>query len=255
MRDLKKSQDYWSLSIADLAEVTGDSYRFLLDSSISYDQRIGEYHSLDSYSFDITSALYSSGAPIPECISAARHLLLDAYPKFVAVCREDAAYAHGAYGGGWDFRTRYLALAVLSCLTPDESRPLVEAVDFWPDRDALWERFIALLGHGAGRPEVKTLVWPEAYASLLEATDPHGNDLTRLAALRIFTKDWLKNMRVSTNPFYSNENNPNNTYVGHWCFEAAAIAVAFGIDDSIIRDHPHYPKDWADWARGCRPVA
>lgn len=38
-------------------------------------------------------------------------------------------------------------------------------------------------------------------------------------------------------------------YNGYWSFEAAAICVLHGIDDSSFRDHLVYPKDLADWAR------
>lgn len=33
------------------------------------------------------------------------------------------------------------------------------------------------------------------------------------------------------------------SYVGYWCFEAAGIVAALGIDDTILRSHPHYPGD------------
>lgn len=38
-------------------------------------------------------------------------------------------------------------------------------------------------------------------------------------------------------------------YYGYWSFEAAAVCVIHGIDDTIFRDHILYPKDLADWAR------
>lgn len=38
-------------------------------------------------------------------------------------------------------------------------------------------------------------------------------------------------------------------YEGYWAFEAAAVCVIHGIDDSSFRDHLVYPKDLADWAR------
>jgi hypothetical protein len=38
-------------------------------------------------------------------------------------------------------------------------------------------------------------------------------------------------------------------YEGYWAFEAAAVCVLHGIDDSSFRDHLVYPKDLADWAR------
>jgi hypothetical protein len=40
-----------------------------------------------------------------------------------------------------------------------------------------------------------------------------------------------------------------SAYEGYWAFEAAAICVLYGIDDSGFRDHLVYPKDLADWAR------
>lgn len=249
MRDKKKSEAYWLSLINELHKAIDEIHTFLRSDSVAYDVRIGELYSANGYVFDIVSALYSSGAPLSEVISAARHLLLDAYPKFVDTCREDPDYAIASYGGGWDFRTRYLALAVLCRLTPEESRPLVDAVDFWPERDAVWERFITALGHGAGRETVVGLVWPEAYAPLYEAMDPAGTDLTRLAALKTFDKAWLAQMRSATNPFYSNENNKHNTYVGYWNFEAAAAAAILDIDDTQLEQSPTYPKAWADWAR------
>lgn len=38
-------------------------------------------------------------------------------------------------------------------------------------------------------------------------------------------------------------------YYGYWSFEAAAVCVIHGIDDSSFRNHLLYPKDLADWAR------
>ncbi len=32
-------------------------------------------------------------------------------------------------------------------------------------------------------------------------------------------------------------------YVGYWCVEAAALVAALDIDDTLFRDHPHYPRD------------
>lgn len=40
-----------------------------------------------------------------------------------------------------------------------------------------------------------------------------------------------------------------SNYEGYWAFEAAAICVLYGIDDSSFSDHLVYPKDLADWAR------
>lgn len=44
-------------------------------------------------------------------------------------------------------------------------------------------------------------------------------------------------------------------YYGYWSFEAAAVCVIHGIDDTSFRDHLVYPKDLADWARANRSLA
>ncbi|MGJ7530017.1 PoNe immunity protein domain-containing protein [Variovorax sp. GB1P17] len=44
-------------------------------------------------------------------------------------------------------------------------------------------------------------------------------------------------------------------YYGYWSFEAAAVCVINGIDDSTFRDHLLYPKDLADWARANHSLA
>ncbi|WP_147400458.1 PoNe immunity protein domain-containing protein [Acidovorax cavernicola] len=43
-------------------------------------------------------------------------------------------------------------------------------------------------------------------------------------------------------------------YYGYWSFEAAAVCLIHGIDDSSFRDHLLYPKDLADWARANRSL-
>jgi len=40
-----------------------------------------------------------------------------------------------------------------------------------------------------------------------------------------------------------------SAYVGYWAFEAAAVCILLGLDDTPFRDHMVYPKDLADWAR------
>ncbi len=34
-----------------------------------------------------------------------------------------------------------------------------------------------------------------------------------------------------------------SAYIGYWCFEAAGVVAALGIDDASFSSHPHYPKD------------
>lgn len=248
MRDRLKTPEYWQAQIADNKDFVGEVYNDLINSDETFSARRNDASFLLRTEFDLVSGYYSSGAPIAQCVEQARKMLLEGYVTYVDVCRLSQKEAYEAEAGGYDFRTRYLALAILCRLTPDEARPLVEAIDFWPERDAVWERFIAFLGLVEGRTPVNSLVWPDAYAPLLEALDPEGSDFTRQAALQQFDKNWLRQMRTSSNPRYSNHNNKHNTYTGYWNFEAAAAAVAMKIDDGLLDTSETYPKDWADWA-------
>ena len=36
-----------------------------------------------------------------------------------------------------------------------------------------------------------------------------------------------------------------DTYCGYWCFEIAALAKIFSVDDSEFKKHPYYPYDLA----------
>ncbi len=249
MRDLIKSEEYWAFFLTDVSEFISEIHEDAKSVGRPYDLRLGDCFDIHKNNFYLVSALYASGASIEDCVMQARKLLLEAYPQFIQVCLERPKQAREDYGGGWDFRTRYLALAVLAKLTAKEAKPLVDALDFWPERDALWEVFIAHLGHGAGRAPVETLVWGDAYENAFLACAPDATPFDRQVALMQFDTGWLTEMRQSTNPFYTSHSNKNNTYVGYWNFEAAAIAAIYAIDDTVLARSETYPKDWADWAR------
>lgn len=38
-------------------------------------------------------------------------------------------------------------------------------------------------------------------------------------------------------------------FYGYWCFEAAAMSVVYGIDDTALHGHHHYPTDLAKYVR------
>ena len=62
---------------------------------------------------------------------------------------------------------------------------------------------------------------------------------------KFLNKEWYSGHREAS--WY--DNHKEDTYLGYWCFEAAAITCIKGLDDSSYRDHPYYPKDLADYYR------
>jgi len=60
--------------------------------------------------------------------------------------------------------------------------------------------------------------------------------------LKLFLEnDWYQSFKDT--PIYNQHLNPHNTYVGYWCFVAAAIVKIKKLDDSSFRDNQYYPKD------------
>jgi hypothetical protein len=245
----KKQADYWESYIPDHLDFIGEIQADFAKPDRRYDLRLGGTYDLQRHHYQHMSALYSAGRKVDEVAVFAREAILDAYPQFVSVCRKNPTKSKAGYAGGWDDRYKYLSLAILLNLSPDKSRPLIDALDFWEEPDKGMEIMIAYLGHGEGRKPTSALLWPEAYEELYYAMSPETEDFARQGYLTRFLKGWLKEMRSSTNPAYNNHNNKHNIYFGYWCWEAAAVAVMMDIDDMSFRDHESYPKDFADWAR------
>lgn len=249
-RDPLKDDAWWEARVPAAVRILGRYQDRFTGGDQTYSARLGDAFSIVEKSYGVVSVQYSAGSNVEDVVKSATEVAAVAYPGFIAVCREQPAQAKREYGGGWDSRFKYLALAILCGLSKEESQPLVEALEFWQEPDAGMDRMISHLGHDV--PERKpsaSLLWPEAYEPLLEAMNPEASEIDRTASLRNFLQNWLKQMRKSTNPAYSNHDNRHNTYVGYWCWEAAAVSVMMNIDDATFRDHEHYPKDLADWAR------
>lgn len=63
-----------------------------------------------------------------------------------------------------------------------------------------------------------------------------------------YMDDWYEASRRE--PYYrSHTKGREHSYLGYWSFEAAAVTIVLGIDDSSYRDKCFYPKDLVDYAR------
>jgi hypothetical protein len=116
-------------------------------------------------------------------------------------------------------------------------------------KDIVFERLIAAR-LPLSRKQTDTLLYPNQYQGLLDVLDIAKEN--RPEEMKHFLKGWYKSMkRNGWHDLHKNgdENGYNSGFYGYWCFEAAAVAIAFDIDDSSFRDMPYYPKDLADFAR------
>lgn len=101
---------------------------------------------------------------------------------------------------------------------------------------------------GAVRPERGTdqLLYADLWAGWLAVLD--ASDAERPEALASYVRGWMEaRVRVGL------ANDPSATsFLGEWCFDAAALAVALEIDDTACREVPEYPADLVDHARSLR---
>ncbi|HSI51707.1 MAG TPA: PoNe immunity protein domain-containing protein [Ideonella sp.] len=98
--------------------------------------------------------------------------------------------------------------------------------------------------------DVEEFFHERPYGLLLDAIYTANTPDETVAFMKAYLDNWYKafegvpwhNGHLQVTDEYSN-------YEGYWAFEAAAVCVLHGIDDSSFRDHLVYPKDLADWAR------
>jgi len=252
-RDSIKDAEYWTAYVPDQRSFIKEIKQDLKETDQSAKQKLGDAYDLQRHAYNYGCALYSAGAPLSEVCEAFRFVLTEAYPQFVAMCQDHPDLAQG-YSGGWDVRYKYISLAILLNLPSEDNRPLLNALAFWQEPDLGMERMITEMCREARdnyilNANAKMLLWPDDYASLNQALAPHISRVEQTGHLEEFLKNWLKEMRKSTNPAYNNHNNRHNIYFGYWCWEAAAVAVIMDVEDSAIKSHKHYPNDMVLRAR------
>lgn len=113
------------------------------------------------------------------------------------------------------------------------------------DMDGLLERLVAPYVPGRGTPPDEcTRHLP--YFKTLKIFDAEPEQ--RPALMAKYLDEWYKASRRE--PYHDSHTKGRlHNYLGYWSFEAAAITVELGIDDSTFRDKPFYPAELADFGR------
>ena len=147
-----------------------------------------------------------------------------------------------------------IALAILLDIPEDQWQRLMALVGN-EGEDILLDRLIAT--RSPGRKIGSELCFPKPYARLLGAMDAPRDKQAKL--LKGFVDHWFselgqfsKQTRVpQLTPYkhphwynFAKHNLDGGAYFGQWCLEAAAVAKAFGLDDSLCLGHRHYPGDF-----------
>lgn len=97
----------------------------------------------------------------------------------------------------------------------------------------------------------RPLIYEESYEDLFLINERFGrlkkvikerNKETAQKEIAYFlNKEWYDCFKGT--PIYNQHLNKHNTYVGYWCFVAAAIVKIKDLDDSSFRNNEYYPKD------------
>lgn len=249
MRDSNKSQVYWDDRVNKLSRLVEEGEEWFLQEDIRPKLKVSEAYRNSTKQNDLVAALYSSGVGMEEVDSAAKREIEHFFPTFVDQLVAFPEFAD-RYQGGLDQHYRYLSFAVLTGSRGDRSARLVEGIKYFERPDDGMNIYFEYLGHEPLANTGKQLFWPEAYEPLYRAIAPVTDESERAGFVEAYLNNWLKQMRRDGNPLYSNLNSEHDIYTGYWCWDAAAAVVMMDVDDSTFREHPNYPKDFADWGRG-----
>lgn len=208
--------------------------------------------------FETLLARYSAGEPVAVIAAEARVLFGGDFPAYMAAFPPRPQ--SGARRPCQSDLLRRAALLILSRPTAAEAAAFVAAARLW-DRtttptvvdckgDRVLAAVLAALDLAAPQPRGRKVVWPEAYRTLWTALDPVTAQENRLPALQGFLEAWYPQMEGQGTGQSGRQQKGNLSFVGYWCLEAAAAVMIKGLDDTSLRDHPHYPGDLVTFARG-----
>jgi len=82
----------------------------------------------------------------------------------------------------------------------------------------------------------------ERYGRLKTIVQEQDKELAQKELRYFLENEWYQSFKDT--PLYDQHKNPHNTYLGYWCFTAAAIVKIKQLDDSSFRNNPYYPKDF-----------
>ena len=210
----------------------------------------GVYYTVCQYRLSLFISCYSRGYPVAE-LRQQLHALIETWEKqrqldtnslYTSDYKTDiSSYQQAFWALAWAYLTgleQAAVLRLLACLGPS-------------GQDLLLEQLVAKIAPGTVRQSAKKLLYPKAYQPLYAATEAAADQQPPL--LHSFLQQWYGKMR-NTDWHNAHLGPDGGGFDGYWCWEAAAIAVAYGIDDQRFRDLAYYPQDLADFARTHLPA-
>jgi len=151
-----------------------------------------------------------------------------------------------------------LALDMVSLGTLFGAPEVIRHVAAWVERyrhtDMLFEYLIERMVSDPDTTIAK-FFHKHPYDPLLDAVFTAKTPEAASAFVKQYLDGWYKAFKgVPWHDGHLEKSEHQMPYEGYWAFDAAAVCVLHGIDDSSFRDHLVYPKDLADWARANRSL-
>lgn len=253
MRDSRKDQAYWLISMKEKADEIAYLKSALVRALENREDRAGmNAYSLVISNFELALMRYSAGDDISSISHQFRLAINESFSNYILdhpPGEELAMLVMDSHE-----INRLFSLFVLSCPTVEESRKFVAAYQSYisvgkTESDKICNLFSEYLVSEVVLPKGETIRWQRAYGPLWAAIMPETSVEERPIHLTEFINGWYEEMNSKSAAQSGRLKQKYNSYAGYWCFEAAAGVFVAKINDVTFRDNIYYPKDWLDWAR------
>jgi hypothetical protein len=204
------------------------------------------YFDLFSDRTRLLSLKYSRGYPV-EALKPELQAAIKALEKYRTYPTPNGDAEDFFFNGEQDEYMQAVALVSLALLLHverDVFRRLVEALGA-KGQDYILEWLIGQ--RLPDRPQTTQLLFPKTYARLRDAIQAPPDWKPQL--LRVFLASWYESLDTVWYNIHAHRQDSAG-FTGYWCWEAAAVAYALGLDDTPLRPMRYYPTDLADYARG-----
>ena len=237
---------YFDKHIAFVTQVILEDENDLRDDPAQFTDVAAVYFNVFQQRLFLLISHYSRGYPLEE-LKGDYLQIIDAWQ------RQRSADKEHAYAGDFanDISSYVQALWLLSLgyllhVGQEDINRLINCVRN-EGEDALFERLVLVRSSAAKRKPATKLLYPKAYQTLYDALVAPPEQ--RESLMQQFLQHWYKRMN-KTGWHDAHKGPEGGGFDGYWCWEAAGVAYAFGIDDATFRNLPYYPKDLAEYARG-----
>ncbi len=251
MRDKNKNEAYFNAYINENTSGIDEMCNLLKENKIEED-RINRFKSsVFSYKLKNLIAKFSAGTELTILSEETASCCCDMKSLWANLYYYKNGYLKQYISSGYNEMIWMLSLATLLKVDRDQFNNLVEIIDRDGVVDVLFEKIISF--HDPLRPMIsgetyhpKIQYIPNDFKLLrtaIKSTDK--KEMEKLVGTYV-TKEWYKNQKKLGTMTLSPE---KDSYIGCWCFEAAAFVAILDLDDSSFRDCPYYPKDLVDYFR------